>query len=103
METIYTGKEPLLVETLIEKTIEEHKINVFEIAKITVDCYMPKDNDQMHLWTICIRINMDYTSYFYSKDCIRHGYSITYLQHLVNMGVKKINLMKMVNNNGKRI
>ena len=95
METIYTGREPLLVETLIEKTIEEHKVNVFEISKITVDCYMPSSNDKMQLWTIYIRIDTKYTSYFYSKDCIKHGYSITYLQHLVNMGVKKINLKKM--------
>ena len=100
---IYTGHEPLLTEILIEKTIEEHKINVFGIAGITIACFMPSDDDRMHLWTICITINADYTSYFYSKDCIRHGYSITYLQHLVNMGVKKINLKKMVINNGKRI
>lgn len=95
METIYTGKEPLLAEMLIEKVIEEHKINVFGIEKITVDCYMPSAHDKWHLWTICIRINTEHTSYFYSKECINHNYSITYLQHLKNMGVKKINLKKM--------
>ena len=43
METIYTGDEPMLTETLIERTIEEHKVNIFEIKQISVDCFMPDD------------------------------------------------------------
>jgi len=95
METIYTGNEPMLAEMLIERAIKEHKIDVFDIKTIRVECYTPKD--EAHLWTIAIIINakFSYRSYFYSKNCIHHGYSITYLQHLKNMGVKKIKIKKL--------
>ena len=95
METIYTGDEPMLTETLIERTIEEHKVNIFEIKQISVDCFMP--DDKLHLWHIVITVHADYNmqSDFYAKRCIHHGYSITYLQYLRNKGVKKLRLDKL--------
>ncbi len=98
METIYIGNEPMLTETLIERTIKEHQINVFYIKDIHIDCFMP--DNKLNLWRIQITIHADYTwsSDFYSKNVIHHGYSITYLQHLRNMGVKKLKLNKLNNN-----
>jgi hypothetical protein len=98
METIYTGKENLLADKLIERTIKEHNVNVFKITQIRVECYMPRDTGPK-LWEISISINYDIKSYYYSKDCIEHGYTLTYLEHLKRMGVKKINLRRL-NRNG---
>jgi hypothetical protein len=96
METIYTGNEPLLADFLIEEAIKEHNVDVFEITKLTVDCFMPRGD--MHLWEIRITINSDTQSYYYSKNCIEHGYTITYLQHLRNLGVRKIDLRRLNKN-----
>lgn len=95
METIYTGNEPMLIELLIERAISEKCVNVFKIKEIRIDCFMP--DNKLHLWRIQVSIKADYTwsCDFYSKNCIPHGYSITYLQHLRNMGVKKLNLDKL--------
>ena len=95
METIYTGDEPMLTETLIERTIEENFVNVLCIKDISIDCFMP--DDKLRLWQIVIEVRADFSwkSYFYSKKCIHHGYSITYLQYLRNKGVKKLRLDKL--------
>ena len=97
MEIIYTGNEPMLTDLLIEKAISEKHVDVFKIKEIYIDCFMP--DNKMHLWRIEISIRADYTwsCDFYSKNCIHHGYSITYLQHLRNMGVKKLKLDKLEN------
>lgn len=94
MEVIYTGEEHLLADMLIERTIKENNIDVFKITKIGVECYMPRDTGP-NLWEICIAINGEIRSCYYSKDCIQHGYTMTYLQHLRNMGVKKIDLRRI--------
>ena len=95
METIYTGNEPMLTDLLIERTISENHVNVLTIEKIDIDCWMP--DNEMHLWRIKITIyaNHTWSGDFYSKNCIHHGYSMTYLQHLKNMGVKKLRLDKL--------
>ncbi len=95
METIYNGNELMLTDLLIEKTIEENKINAIKIKEISINCYMP--HNDMNLWHIVITIKADYNwkSDFYSKKCIHHNYSLTYLQHLENMGVKKLKLNKL--------
>lgn len=95
METIYTGKEPNLVHTLIERTIQENKICPMNITTIAIKCYMPREK-QLELWQIAITLNGNHTTYFYSKNCIKHGYSMTYLEHLYLMGVKKIKLKDLV-------
>ena len=95
METIYTGNEPMVTDLLIERAISENHVNVLYIKSISVDCFLP--NDKLHLWRIKITIHADYDweSDFYAKNCIHHGYSMTYLQHLKNMGVKKLKLNKL--------
>lgn len=95
METIYTGNEPMLTDLLIERSILEHHVNVLCIKSISVDCFLP--DNKLHLWHIVITVHADYDcrSDFYAKNCIHHGYSMTYLQHLKRMGVKKLKLNKL--------
>ena len=97
METIYTGKEPLLVDTLIERAIKENNIKPAEIISIYVNCYMPKENS-LNLWEIEIRIKTTgvYSERYYSKECVNYGYTITYLQHVARMGIKKLKIKELI-------
>ena len=93
-EIIYTGKEENLADILIERLIEEKKVDKGSITDIEVQCAMPSD-DILHLWGIHIKIHTmgySYDDFYYSKNCIEHGYRVTYLEHLYRMGVKEIKL-----------
>lgn len=84
METIYKGIEKNLTKTLITRCIKENHIDVDLITKIDINICFPKDSDSLHLWTIIITVNTIKTSYserYYSKECIRHNYSLTYQQY----------------------
>lgn len=100
-EIIYTGKEENLADILIERLIEEKNIDKGSITDIEVQCAMPSD-DILHLWGIHIKIyTIGYNShddFYYSKNCIQHGYRITYLEHLYRMGVKEIKLKDIFKN-----
>ena len=98
-EIIYSGNELCLAEILIEKTIISNRISRGDITYIDVDCSFPK-KDSLKLWEITITVHTtayhtpsyQWKEHFYSKNCIEHGYSMTYLQVQRNLGVKKIKI-----------
>ena len=55
-EIIYTGNEENLADILIERLIEEKKVDKGNITYIEVQCSMPSD-DILHLWGIHIYIH----------------------------------------------
>lgn len=96
-EIIYSGEEPCLAEILVEKMIISNRISPGNITYIDVDCSYPKE-DSLKLWEITITIHTtdhDWKEHFYSKNCIRYGYRMTYLQVQRNLGVKKIKIKDM--------
>lgn len=82
MEVIYTGKEKNLHYILTKRIIKSRKINTDDIAKIHFVCNQPTET--LSLWTAVVTIYgadttaSHYTEHFYLKNCIRHGFSITW-------------------------
>ena len=83
MEQIYTGKEKKLHYILAKRIIKARKINTDDIARITFKNAVP--TDQMPLWTFTVTIQgaegykeLLGEEKFYLKDCIEHGFSVTW-------------------------
>lgn len=80
MEKIYTGKEKKLHYILAKRLIKNRKIHINDIATITFNIARP--TDQMPLWALKVTIrganSLLGEEKFYLKDCIMHGFSITW-------------------------
>ena len=81
MESIYTGHEKNIHYILTKRVIKHHNINTKDIAQINFKCDMPTNN--MPLWKVKVTIYYagmakSYSDSFYTKDCIRHDFYITW-------------------------
>ena len=82
MEPIYTGCEKKIHYILTKRVIKRYSLNIDDIAKIHFACNQP--TEALPLWTAIVTIygadttTSHYTEHFYLKNCIRHGFSITW-------------------------
>lgn len=80
MEHIYTGFEKKIHYILAKRVIKRYNINPDDIATVYFNCLKPSDT--MPLWTVKVSIYdaacNSYSDNFYTKDCIRHSFFITW-------------------------
>lgn len=82
MEPFYTGYEKKIHYILTKRLIKRYGIKTDDIAQIYFTCNRPTDS--MPLWTVKVSIynagrnDTIYSENFYTKDCIEHGFYITW-------------------------
>ena len=82
MEPFYTGHEKKIHYILTKRVIKRYGLKTNDIAQIYFTCNRPTDS--MPLWTVKVSIykagifDTVYSDKFYTKDCIEHGFYITW-------------------------
>jgi hypothetical protein len=82
MEPFYTGHEKKIHYILTKRVIKRYGIKTDDIARIYFNCNRPTDS--IPLWTVTVSIykadrkDTVYSENFYTKDCIEHGFYITW-------------------------